>query len=256
MLKTDLEKELRKIHRADEDAGVVYFVDEVRKQLEEEVASEEEIRERLREFGISADIPALATKMDELEPENLFTKDQVKKLAIKYRLRFLDTGYFNGEIPEEAIQKVRKLEQRLGIQIDQFKVLAPGKLFLLEDCDKDPMLFADAGYNRYYLIHRWGAEINLLRRIIAYPLRSLEHYVVTLICFSAFCAAVAPESWIVWETPMGIGEGETSWSMRGMVFVHLLVSLCALSVLLGSTFFKSFTNIQWDSHLFKRSRLL
>ncbi|WP_321538758.1 hypothetical protein [Flavobacterium piscinae] len=48
---------------------------------------------------------------DELETKNIFHINEIKTLCVDYRLRFLSSHYFKGQIPEEAISKIRALEK-------------------------------------------------------------------------------------------------------------------------------------------------
>ena len=43
---------------------------------------------------------------NKIESDRLFHIDDIKKICIDYRLRFLDLKYFKGEIPEEGIKKI------------------------------------------------------------------------------------------------------------------------------------------------------
>ena len=49
---------------------------------------------------------------DQLKTERIFHLDQIRKVCIDYRLRFLDIKYFKGNIPVEAIQKITLLEKK------------------------------------------------------------------------------------------------------------------------------------------------
>ena len=49
--------------------------------------------------------------IDKVETDKIFHIDQIKKICIDYRLRFLDTKYFKGDFPANAISKIRQLEE-------------------------------------------------------------------------------------------------------------------------------------------------
>src|SRR5438105_3770084 len=53
------------------------------------------------------------------DSENVFSLDQIKKVCINYRLRFLDAGLFKGEYPYEAIMKIRAFEKRNACEIKE-----------------------------------------------------------------------------------------------------------------------------------------
>ena len=100
---------------------------------------------------------------DLLETDKIFHIDQIKKLAINFRLRFLDSHLFKNQIPDEAITKIRVLEKNHKTTLQGFKIIAPSKTFQLENYD-DPLLFAPIGNNYYYLIHKWGNDLSRYSR--------------------------------------------------------------------------------------------
>ncbi|MEP3444369.1 MAG: hypothetical protein ABJN53_06215, partial [Flavobacteriaceae bacterium] len=64
-----------------------------------------------------------------LETKNIYHLNQIKEICINYRLRFLDSSYFKGEIPQSALTKIKQIEQSHCIEIRGFKIIAPSKLF-------------------------------------------------------------------------------------------------------------------------------
>ena len=96
---------------------------------------------------------------DLLETDKIYHVQQIKDICIDYRLRFLDSSFFKNDIPEEAISKIKNFEKNHNTTLDGFKIMAPSKLFQLKNYD-DPLLFAPIGNDYYYLIHKWGNDIN------------------------------------------------------------------------------------------------
>src|SRR5690606_39103631 len=111
----------------------------------------------------------------------IYCLKSIYKLCIKYRLRFLDIKHFKGEIPYEAIIKMKKFEKEFGMTIGRCKILAPAELFNLKNKDSDPMLFVELGKNNFYLLHKWGKEMNFLRFIAALPFRNIYFFIGTLL---------------------------------------------------------------------------
>lgn len=112
-----------------------------------------------------------------LKSDQIFHIDSIKKTCIDYRLRFLDTKYFKNEFPQEAINKIKALEKEHNITLSGFKIMAPSKLFKLENPD-DPLLFAPIGNGYYYLIHKWGNDLNPLRKWRMLPFKNYENLLV------------------------------------------------------------------------------
>ena len=134
-----------------------------------------QIRTRLSTSAPTNDV----TPPSELKNEKLFSVSAIKKICLRYRLRFLDAKYFKTELPQEAIYKIRMLEEKYGTILSGFKIIAPDKMFNLEDRENDPILLADAGNGQYVFIHQWGGEFNWFRRITSIPLRNLENVLGT-----------------------------------------------------------------------------
>ena len=74
---------------------------------------------------------------DLLETHRILHVDQIKKVCIDYRLRFLDLKYFKGNIPPSAIEKICELEKTHETTLKGFKIMAPSVLFRLKKTD-DP----------------------------------------------------------------------------------------------------------------------
>lgn len=140
-------------------------------------------------------------QFDLLETDKIFHTDQIRKICVDYRLRFLDSSIFKNEIPEEAITKISQLEKQHQTSLEGFKIVAPSKAFHLLNYD-DPLLFVPIGNNYYYLIHQWGTEINPWRKLMVLPFKNLGYFTVTAILFSTLLAMLVPENNLSKSVPM------------------------------------------------------
>lgn len=120
---------------------------------------------------------------DLLKTENI---NQIKHICVDYRLRFLDAKYFKGEIPQEAIHKIKHLEKTHKIEMKGFKIIAPSKLFKLED-KNDPLLLAPIGNDYFYLIHKWGNDLHPLRKLLMWPFKNIVNLIVLVLVISFSC---------------------------------------------------------------------
>ena len=120
---------------------------------------------------------------DKLDRDRIFHIDSIKKLCIKYRLRFLDTKLFKGKYPEELFNIIPALEIKHNSQFKNFKIIAPSKLFILKSRE-DPLLFVPIGNNYYYLIHKWGRDLKTYRKFLFWPLKNLNTLIYTSIFLS------------------------------------------------------------------------
>lgn len=140
-------------------------------------------------------------QFDLLETNKIFHLEQIKTICIDYRLRFLDSDIFKNEIPEEAISKIRMLEKNHNTYLDGFKIIAPSKAFHLLNYD-DPLLFVPMGNDYYYLIHKWGTDMNPLRKLLVLPLKNLGSFTITTIILSVFVALIVPENNLSKSVPL------------------------------------------------------
>lgn len=132
-----------------------------------------------------------------LETGNIYHLMDIKNLCVNYRLRFLDSKYFKGEFPEEAISEIRNIEKEHNTILKNLKIVAPAKLMKLENAD-DPLLFAPIGNDYFYLIHKWGNDLQPFRKILMWPYKSFENLVFTVAVLSILLTSLVP---IQWFTP-------------------------------------------------------
>ena len=130
-------------------------------------------------------------EFDLLETDRIYHVQQIKKICIDYRLRFLDSKYFKGKIPQEAISKIKHLEKQHDIKIGGFKIVAPSKLFKLEDKD-DPLLFVPIGNDYFYLIHKWGDDLHPLRKLLVWPFKNIVNLTAVVVLISYLTTMLVP----------------------------------------------------------------
>jgi hypothetical protein len=156
---------------------------------------------------------------DLLETDKIFHLDQIKKVSIDYRLRFLDSHLFKNEIPEEAISNIHNLEKNHGTTLEGFKIMAPSKTFQLESYD-DPLLFAPIGNNYYYLIHKWGNDLSAIRKLSVLPFKNLGNFVITTMLVSIVITVFVPVNNLSKSIPMA-GFIEFLFIWKGVIAVGL-----------------------------------
>lgn len=178
--------------------------------------------------------------IDFLERNNIFHLTDIQKICYDYRLRFLSSGLFRRNLPEEAISKIRELETKHHTSLGNFKIVAPAKLMKLESAD-DPLLFAPMGNDYYYLIHKWGSDLHPLRKILMWPFRSLENIALTIAVFSALITALLPLH-LFTASP---GPGEYFFT-----FLYVFNAIGGLAILWGVSKGKNFNGIIWKSEYY------
>ena len=174
---------------------------------------------------------------DKLESKRIVHLNAIKKTCISYRLRFLDIHYFKGDIPIEAIDKIKELELDHGIKINSFKIMAPSVMFRLKKTD-DPLMFVPIGNNYYYLIHKWGNDLNPFRRIRMWPFHSLKNLLFSLLAVSFL---------ITLMTPLQIFTKSPDSSSFWLLFLFMFKAIVAIVLFLGVALGKNFNPKIWNS---------
>lgn len=176
---------------------------------------------------------------DRLNPDNIFDLSDIKKLCIKYRLRFLPTKYFNAPFPVEAINAVKTLEKELNAEISNFMIVAPAKLFKLEDANSDPLLFIPLQDNKFYLVHQWGNDLSWHRRLLAWPLKSFAKLAATISVFAIVATTMLPAH-VISDSKQFFSFG------RMFFFIWCLLSTSALVSYLWFTLNQKFSEDAWN----------
>ena len=126
-------------------------------------------------------------KFDKMKTRNIFHKDTIKKICVRYRLRFLDSNLFKGEYPKNITKIIGKIERNHNTTLSNFMIMAPSKLFKIKSPD-DPILFVPIGNDYYYLIHKWGEEFNYLRKLIVLPFKNIDNLTIFSVLVSVVFA--------------------------------------------------------------------
>jgi hypothetical protein len=151
----------------DEDAAITATNDEENIKILEEmrlghiVSEAQTIRARLK-------------SIQGLDPSRVFKREDIKKLCMSYRLKFLPIDHYRGSIDPELPTKVKEFKKQFGdnFRYDNFSVCAPADSFQLQDHPVDPLLFYWLGDGMYYLVHKWGNDISPLRWFKALKFRN------------------------------------------------------------------------------------
>jgi len=175
--------------------------------------------------------------LDLLESNRIFHLSDIEKLCIDYRLRFLDSTYFKGEIPYEALSKIKALEKEQQMSLKGFKIVAPSKLFKLENAD-DPLLFAPMGNDYFYLIHKWGNDLHPFRKLMMWPFKHLENFIALLLVLSFLIALLIPD---------GLFSPQQTTTQFLMIFFFAFKWVAGLSIFYGFKKGKNFSSSIWRS---------
>ena len=180
-----------------------------------------------------------------LDPDRVFSEEDIRKLCVKYRLRFLDAGRFKGPLPPRALYELRRLELRSAVPLKGFKVMAPASRFKLCDSNSDPFLFVAVGPKHYYLVHRWGSDLSPWRAVVAWPWRG-----ATELSFSVFVLAVLAAC-LLPNRAIGADPAQAWWGAhRVLALLWTSMVFASFTVFAWFAFFGKFSRQAWKDHLF------
>lgn len=210
---------------------------EVQQILQEDALKESKISDQLNSKNNTR---SNEFDFDLLETDKIFHIDQIKDICIDYRLRFLNSSYFKGKIPQEAISKIKHLESAHNTEIKGFKIMAPSKLFKLEDKD-DPLLFAPIGNDYFYLIHKWGNDLHPLRKLFAWPFKNIANLTLVVLLFSYLVTLMVPE---------GLFSKKSTTAEFWIIYFFMFKCIASIVIFYGFALGKNFNPAIWKSKYF------
>lgn len=231
----NIEKELN-IQKS-KDVSSKNLIEEVQKILVDNQMERNSIKNNLNSEGVQT---TNAFVFDLLDTDKIYHINSIKNICVDYRLRFLDSHLFKNEIPEEAISKISHLEKSHNLTVGGYKIIAPSKLFKLENYD-DPLLFAPIGNDYYYLIHKWGNDMNPFRKLMALPLKNMGNCLIALTLLSLVTTMILPVS--------KFGP-ENLNVVKLMSFLFVFKSYCAILIYYCFWKGKNFSSENWNSKFY------
>ena len=181
-----------------------------------------------------------AFQFDLIETDKIYHITQIEKICVNYRLRFLDSKLYKGKLPYEAITKIKTLEEKHNISLDGFKMMAPAKLFKLENAD-DPLLFAPMGNGYYYFIHKWGSDLHPLRKAMMWPFKTFETFMFTIFVLSLL---------LTYLVPKGFFMDQNSGTEFFLLFIFMFKWVGGIALYYGFAKGKNFNSAIWRSKFF------
>jgi hypothetical protein len=215
------------------------LLSEAHRILQKDLFTEKKILENLKEYNSAFGL----LDEEDLDKEFIFTLQEIKQLAVIYRLKFLESKFFKPEIPYEAILKIKALNSEFHKEIKHFKILAPPVSYEKSNSEHDAILFAKTNYENYYLVHRWGKALKASRKLFFLPLRSFENLVFTVVLTTLILAVSLPTRLITLDHKAEYWSG-----YRAAAFFHLLIFNFGVTVYLTFTFAKNFSNSIWNRY--------
>lgn len=178
---------------------------------------------------------------DKIDSNRLFHVDQIRKICIDYRLRFLDFNFFKGGVPDEAYTKLKEFELNHPDLDLNIKMMAPTKLFQLENYD-DPLMFVSLGNNYYYLIHKWGNDMSYFRKMFMWPFKNFYNILIYIGIISLLFTTFVPDGIFFYKNNPEI--------QFFVVFLFMFKSLAAIFIYFGFAMGKNFNENIWNSKFY------
>ena len=178
-----------------------------------------------------------AFNFDLLDRNKIYHLEQIKKVSINYRLRFLDLKYFKNKLPESAHQDIQQLEALHETHLSGFKIMAPSALFRLEKAD-DPLLFAPLGNDFYYLVHKWGNDLHPLRRLMMLPFKNIWNLLGLVLAISFVITEIMPKN-LFTKSP----DESTYW----MLLFFNFKAIASVVLFYGFALGKNFNPAIWNN---------
>ena len=178
---------------------------------------------------------------DKIDSNRLFHVDQIRKICIDYRLRFLDFNFFKGGVPDEAYTKLKEFELNHPDLDLNIKMMAPTKLFQLENYD-DPIMFVSLGNNYYYMIHKWGNDMSYFRKLFMWPFKNIYNILIYIAIISLLFTSFVPDGIFFYKNNPEI--------QFFVVFLFMFKSLAAIFIYFGFAMGKNFNENIWNSKFY------
>jgi len=235
--KVDIENELLKFKsktRREEDN----LIEEVDRILHESVFNQKNVLDNLKNYNKSFEV----IDEEDVDPSLVFKLSEIKAIALKYRLRFLDSQCYKFDFPYESVLKIEDLNSVFRKSLTGFKVLGTTKFFNKKNNNDCALLFVPTNLGNYYLIHKWGEELKWYREYINWPIKNIENLFVSIIVATLIITLSLPTYLIT------LDRKATYWcGYRIGVFFHLLIFNMGVTTYITFSFSKNLTTGIWNS---------
>lgn len=234
--KLDIAEQLERLKRKNRKEGDE-LVSEAHRILQQDLFAEKKILENLRQYRFQEEV------LDEevLDESQVFRVDEIKKVAILCRMKFLESSLFRAEIPYEAVLKIKHMEATYGKTLKHFNILSTSKSFHGKGEQDEAALFVKTNYDNYYLIHRWGKPLNRSRKWLYLPFRKFENLFVTVVIVTALITLILPTHWITLDSKAQYWSG-----YRLGTFFHLLIFDMGVTAYFTFAFGLNFNSSVWN----------
>lgn len=158
------------------------------------ILAESERRDRLAAALLLGSRARGLNRIDDAEEDRLMDLLRIRALCYTHRMRFLEASQFRGQLPDQAVHALRRLEKRTGRAMRGFRILAPAGCFRKDMRSGACWLLVPLGEQQFYIVHAWGARRSWQRAVAYWPLRGVRHLLAVSFSIGAIggaCYALA-----------------------------------------------------------------
>ncbi len=225
---------MRKTIRKEEDV----LMDEVKSILNADLLKENKILNHLKFYNKAFEL----IDESDVNQQFVFSLNEIKKVCVNNRLRFLDSQIYKKEIPYEAVLKIKDLNTLYHKDLKSFKILAPAEAFKDSTNNLPCLLFAKTINDNYYLIHAWGEDLKWYRKLKYFPLRSIETMFLSLAVFTLLVDISLPVELIT------LDKSAPYWcGYRVATYFHLLIFFSGFTTYATFAFHRNFSGSDWNN---------
>ena len=235
----DIKDQLSRLSQANKNAGDA-LLSEAKRLLNQELFTGKNVLENLKLYNLAV---AFVDEED-LDADLIFSSNEIKKICVLYRLKFLSSTHYKTTLPYEALLKLEHLNDKYGKELKDFKILAPGESFAKPDNKHSALLFVKTNHENYYLVHEWGPKLKWYRKLRFWPMRHFENLFVTIILVTFIITMSLPINLITLDPSADYWSG-----YRAAAFFHLLIFNVGVVVYTTFAFSKNFSSTIWNRDL-------
>ena len=237
---------LKELERERDRQAQEDLIEDIQEIFHNDLMDEALIRSAISKAKTDTDVARKNINLDQLDATRIFGEREIKALCTKYRLRFLKSHLFKGEIPFEAFSTIKSFEKTQQVRLPYYFILAPSTHFELSDCQEDPMLMAPLGDGRYYLLHQWGSDMEWYHSWLNFPLRNISTLALTATVLGLFLALLLPAEAFVFghvtTAKVIFFKLFSTFILSGLVFISALIT--------GIVSSRDFSSNVWNSKYF------
>ena len=269
-MKVSIEKELEKVSQEEKQKFDLEPVNEIKLLLAGESSEDARILRGLSknsQFNRIEKVRGEQLELENFENEyegKVYTVDQIEKLCVDYRLRFLQSRLYTGTYDVEVAAKIKEFARNTKSPIDEytlgrrFYMMAPGEMFELRDekyiskaelrRQADPAIFYQIDEKHYRLIHKWGDDFTIFRLIEGFRWKSWwNHQLFNTVMMAPLIAVLF---FLCFDTPAAQFENHPITYLIGIFIPSFLIALLGFGIWKqdeGDAIHGYFSETNWNS---------